>query len=902
MSADELGYKQNTVIFFKWIFYCKNLSVKFPLKHILNSTGQDVVRTVLQDILDQDVGVCNDKITAQFLFKQKELKLALKALIAAWNPLVVKELYSMSCTKPYESVDTNLQAVHCSVDKCMFKADEISESMAAATVAHQCLSSEATGVSNANINYRKMDDQENVASKLAVDNTSSSTPNEAGDSSCNCGLDECYSSKYEKKLVINELSFWNQTSAQQIGEPKSLCSNMSTSLPTIPCTSTAELHLKNPTLIPMKPPMNFRCILEFMRIFIHNFVPLPVLGSKYNQKCLHKAVKNLLSCGYRDEFHLGTLMVKMKINDFKWTNSMRTMQDKQYVVAKLLVWIVQRMILVVIRTFFYVTECAAFGHMILYYPKDVWCHMVDLTMNQLQKHRTLELVPTSEESRNLETKQEPEVTPRMRFIPKKSGMRPIYPLKKDVYDKLKILKMKLLTSSVTKSFHKSCIIVNNKGSTADVWSSYVERLQKLAVPPAPFYVVKVDISDAYGSVLHSVLIRLLENFVSRLPTIVRYKMYSATEDQGSSTEARHYVMEDTKGNVLENPGLKQRCHSSKSITFNVRRTAAAIKHYIEHQYVSAGRNRKFLVKKGIAQGGSLSSALCEMYYVSMYYTYWQNLIGPKDVCMHSVDDFLFVSTEKTNAEKFLAVSSEDVLEYNCRINPRKTLQNVSTNASPIRVPFCGVTFCSHSGQFLVSAGSITSVPPRYTLKIAYEDKPLEFVTKRLLQITEARLPAAVLHPTYTTTKGLMANVHRVGMSVGARLEALCGAVLLVNDHRIDAKFIAFSLVSLGARVWRKIKLLWEKKKGCTFTVPYSLVVATYLGGVGAVLCLPGHIPVPEVLLSITSLRDHFASQVSSSDRHLLPSVRPKKKRRPPRHQATASIPEKECLHIQPSLS
>ncbi|XP_018018233.1 telomerase reverse transcriptase [Hyalella azteca] len=866
-----LGYKNDCIIHFQWVLHCQYLTTNFPPEHILSFRGQDAVKAVIVDILAQNTGITDNSITASFLLEQPELCSSLVKLLNNWNVGLIKKLFHNICSQCHDTKDPSLHTSYCTVDKCIFTASEISRiMMPASVIVHPTLDIPERGICPAN--------DAQVVKKQKITENSFATPKVVHlDNSCsrakwsereNFHLDE-------STLIASEVSLYdcsqNCHSIETIHGGNKLPCNLRGASSVI----SAGIINGNPTMIPMKLPVNIRSVFKFMRMLLFKFVPDELLGSSHNRHNFFKAVKYLVTSGCKDDFRLCTLMTKIRVTDCKWTRPLGSLQAKNYVVAKLLVWIIQRIVLVVIRTLFYATESDGMGHLILYYEKNLWCHLVDLTLNGLQKRGSLFLMPKSKAAQSLQVRKSPsKLLRRMRFIPKQSGMRPIYPIGRGNWKKPDALKMKLLASSVIKSYGNSCSTVRTRVSIADYWNDYLKWLEKLSVPSGPLYVVKLDVADAYGSVLHSVLLRVIEDYFARLPPKVRYSVYSKTDERGKCIGPRQYLMKDLSGISLEPPRSKTShwIEVDAPIEVDVRSTGLDIKRYIQHQYISAGRNRKYLITKGIAQGGFLSSTLCELYYTSMHFLHWKNLMGPKDLCLHSVDDFLFVSPEKISAKRFLDVAARGVPDYNCVINQTKTLHNIHTNASPSRVTFCGVTFCSFTRQFLVSLENIIATPPRYTLKLSVEHSRGQFVALRLQQIAKTRLSAEVIHPGYTSAECLVVNLHRTGISVGARLEALCSAVLLPYAGRLNGRFLGSTLVSIAGKIWTRIKRIWSQTKQSLPPISKELVTAAFLGGVGSILCLKKHVQLPEVMRSITLLHGSFVSQIPKDQLHLLPRV------------------------------
>ncbi|KAK2147879.1 hypothetical protein LSH36_531g00022 [Paralvinella palmiformis] len=87
-------------------------------------------------------------------------------------------------------------------------------------------------------------------------------------------------------------------------------------------------------------------------------------------------------------------------------------------------------------------------------------------------------------------------------------------------------------------------------------------------------------------------------------------------------------------------------------------------------------NSYFLQTRGIIQGSMLSTILCNYYYGAMERDHLR-VLGD-ELLMRQVDDFVFVTPYEENARRFLEAMTKGIQEYNCKINPKKSLTNVTT--------------------------------------------------------------------------------------------------------------------------------------------------------------------------------------------------------------------------------
>jgi telomerase reverse transcriptase len=108
-------------------------------------------------------------------------------------------------------------------------------------------------------------------------------------------------------------------------------------------------------------------------------------------------------------------------------------------------------------------------------------------------------------------------------------------------------------------------------------------------------------------------------------------------------------------------------------------------HVCEH--VVTIRGQPYLQGGGIPQGSVVSTALCNYYYGKLETGSGDlaKYAGPPPPDAHSLlmrltDDYLFVTTDRQLASEFAGTLHRGFVEYNCRVNPAKTVVNFEMTA------------------------------------------------------------------------------------------------------------------------------------------------------------------------------------------------------------------------------
>ena len=500
-------------------------------------------------------------------------------------------------------------------------------------------------------------------------------------------------------------------------------------------------------------------------------------------------------------FEISTYIMTL-IYIFRWTGRLTTL-SRNCLVAKMLVWICQRIILTIISSFFYCTETNFSSSMVVYFRKRDWNTMQDTMLNNLENTKHLAKLNIFES--NIISKK----LPRIRFIPKANGMRPIYPIKHAGLSDEEITNAKVYLSFCSKIFNGVATTVEPLNRLADIWEKYVTKLRNFGLYHQNLYFVKVDITDAFGSIKRERLFDILKQCSLRFEENATVRVYAAKSSGVKCKIGKHNILFDKDGRTTESMDYHGvlMVASGHTFTLSIPKVIDTITNYCKGQMLRAGRNTIYDIIEGVAQGGILSMALCELYYRAFAYSCF-NILSSTDLLLHSVDDFLFVSPDEESAKKFRELSLKGSAQYNVIMNSSKLVDNLGkTTDTAIRVPFCGSIICSESKQVLVAAGSIACFPAKYSMTICQSNNsPKEFLIIKLKQVTLARANINVLNRSYTTVSGCLTNVYRIGIMSGARMEALLETL---PDLQLTTFDFIDILKQVGRVLWARIRFIWK---------------------------------------------------------------------------------------------
>ncbi|KAG7161401.1 telomerase reverse transcriptase-like, partial [Homarus americanus] len=362
------------------------------------------------------------------------------------------------------------------------------------------------------------------------------------------------------------------------------------------------------------------------------------------------------------KLYLDHLLRKINIEDIRWTKMLRP-KDSKLIIEKFFHWVVEKIILFVLKSCYYITEgqYPNYGFQVFYFKKNEWQRKKTVAMGSLSK-KNVKIEPR--ESRYCFPK-----TPLIRFIPKGKGVRPLIAIGNGCLSNEELTRSRLLVEHLIRKRKYNTFSL----SFADAWQSYVTKLEEISVS-SPLYYVRTDIKGAFDSISHEKLLELLWEQIEELPQTLQFEQYMC--EMGRNVRKKYIPLENKRENEEELMRRKGFSLLNRQLIINPRRIFYKIKDYVMNQFFREGKNYFSLIC-GLAQGGKLSFHLSDLYYSTMLETYFDDYSNETSMLVKKADDILFVSVLHKEAEKFLGRIQSGIPEFNCIINEAKTSHNWS---------------------------------------------------------------------------------------------------------------------------------------------------------------------------------------------------------------------------------
>ncbi|XP_022093510.1 telomerase reverse transcriptase-like isoform X2 [Acanthaster planci] len=510
-------------------------------------------------------------------------------------------------------------------------------------------------------------------------------------------------------------------------------------------------------------------VFLFLRGVLLRAIPFPVWGSMHNRRAFFKFVERFTKLGKSEKLDSEQLTKKINGVDCEWTQLKKLrgrspchsdVMMQRRMVSSLLSWIMSDYVMALLKMAFYVTETSASRNGVVYYRKSTWNMLEKIGLEQCKASGNLKPI-TDKLAESFVASGASFGCSSLRFVPKASSLRPITNMKQAARAGKQSVSINTLLEDVYSilTFHRSgqpsCLgsSLFSINEAYQKWKQFVLEYRKQE--SRPLYFVKVDISQCYDSIPHIALLSVITELLklkskNQLFTIHRY--VAVTQGGGTPRRAfrRHAHLEEGRHLTFHQMLLAQaREEQWKSAVLvnrvwshstSAEQVMASLKKHVGCDIVKFG-GRHFLRQKGIPQGSTVSSLLCNFFYAAME-TRCLPPMTQDELMMRLLDDFLLVTPNLEKAESFLRVLLNGLPEYGCQTNPTKTLTNfpfvfdgrqVQSVGPSDMFPWCGLLFNTKTLEVCNDFTRYKDVSIRYTLTVDSSGAVISKVKAKLLQ-------------------------------------------------------------------------------------------------------------------------------------------------------------------------
>ncbi|CAH1244027.1 TERT [Branchiostoma lanceolatum] len=518
-------------------------------------------------------------------------------------------------------------------------------------------------------------------------------------------------------------------------------------------------------------------IYQLLRSILRKVIPEDLWGSRNNKACFLTNVLLFLRMGRYERISLHRLMTGMRLNDCDWlkldSNTLLEFQTRRAVLGKLVWWLFNNFVITVLKSYFYITETTAQRNQVLYYRSSVWKMLKDKATEQhLSRHM---LSPVSQTTvQNLIRDQQCLGVANLRFVPKKTGLRPVVNMgrqeKTEMNSTGTSINYKLQNLFKVLTYEKDAVPDVLGASVFGIndiykkWKDFVVK-RKASGCTDPLYFVKVDIQHCFDSIPQEKLLQVMTNVLTRRADylIRRYAKVIATRKGVQCTfEKDVSVLEDfipnfqdfvllqnQAGTMYDAIAVDQVCQHYTTSTSLL----SQLKQHVQNNVIQIG-GTYYLQITGISQGSRLSTLLCSYFYTDMERRYLQGM-DTDGLLLRLVDDFLLVTPHLDQATAFLHTMLDGIPEYGCSVHPDKVMTNFPVRYKDVVVacqpavswfPWCGMQFHTRVLGVMKDYTKYANLSIRYTLTFDLHQSPGQVMKQKLINTVKAKCHAFFLDP------------------------------------------------------------------------------------------------------------------------------------------------------------
>lgn len=469
-------------------------------------------------------------------------------------------------------------------------------------------------------------------------------------------------------------------------------------------------------------------VCKFVWACVCRLIPKSFWGCQVNKNVFFCMLNSFIRMRRYEDFNLQFWAAKWKMRSCSWLEKIATrgrFESQRRMVILILRWLMQKIVMPLLRNHFYITESAVHKNKVFYYRKPLWKQLVvsDLGVSNSKNVLKGMFHPiTAQQAEAFLSNRFGLPASKIRLIPKVSGMRMIANLsqrqilgERGYSDSTNFLLKPYFSVLQFELQRKSHLL---GASVFDLNEAHKKLLnfllwfrQKTPSSAVPLYFVSVDVKTSFDSVNQTKLCQILFNEDEEIWECDKYVLqrYSVFLPCGGN------VATSMKSNTVPVGELRPLHHTLRqSLDFGTSVRNSVLLDNSQCKYVSRDdakdilrthisnhvvrfRGQYYLQRVGIPQGSVFSSLLCSLFYGHMERNGLSDLplnFDPsapdhsKGTLVRLIDDNLFVTTSKEAAVEFVSrLSNRFVNDYGTQLNAAKTVVNfVCRGLNGIQLP------------------------------------------------------------------------------------------------------------------------------------------------------------------------------------------------------------------------
>lgn len=386
----------------------------------------------------------------------------------------------------------------------------------------------------------------------------------------------------------------------------------------------------------------------------------------------------------------------------------------------------------------------------------------------------------------------------VRLLPKEKGARPVVnlshrPIKESASAFRPLSINQILQNAFTILSFEKRRQEESAGSATQAFSDVYRKLKAYkqgvantnGINRPRLYMVKLDIRACFDSIDQDQLIIILEKVIQESEySITRYTTLASSrntvmrrflkEARAADEFAQFPEIAFRLADVLRRAVFVDQVRPS---TESRQAVLAMLKEHIKDNIVRIGRSY-YRQTVGIPQGSILSTLLCNFFYGYMEKEELKFCSEPNSLLMRLVDDFLFITTDRAAAERFLRKMHAGHPEYGCFVSMNKTLINFDLTLDGIgsvrRVgpkdafPWCGLLLNQKTLEVQYDYGRRSASHMTNVLTIRTQHRPGEAFLHTMLYAFKMRSNIIFFDTTFAHFRTVYLNIYQALLFVAMK--------------------------------------------------------------------------------------------------------------------------------------
>ncbi|CAF2252574.1 unnamed protein product [Rotaria magnacalcarata] len=604
--------------------------------------------------------------------------------------------------------------------------------------------------------------------------------------------------------------------------------------------SYANHHVPEPTatldqLVPLTTPIS--SVQNFVSVWLKKVLPRELFGSAYNHKLFIHKMRFLIDLPRTQDYSLGDAIRKIKFKHFHWA---KTSINSSSLISHLyichLIHFLVRYVLVLIRSYFYVTEASSPCHQLalVFYRHKIWYVIqrqsrIELFHKSCSSHVEKDLTDNYDCIRYLW---------KIRFVPKVANVRYLACAQTQFNTKENISHLKY-TSEVLKylrrhNSHLMGISTFNRIEMHRRWQDYCRHAPPLDNDNMTYF-LRSDVSNFYDSInldyLDLALVEFLDNcqFTYDLYIHTLYKTQyrkgrfirrKITYWVGKENEQLLEIMTDSTKRVSNGTFHDMIIYDAHVEIYNKEKLLKYIRAQLFNSHLYTLHPKKLPIKTfrriiGINHGLRIASMLGQIYLNKIDYDISFNILSDEFAVRHE-DDLLIISPHRYRLQHIKQNMTKKLDELHHITNSLKTKTNIrhKTMKKFRPVEYWGSLVDIQSREILVtinqndnSENKVTPLTIKITREIGYH------LRHSLINALFLRSHSYYFDRLYTSDKTLIRNFYFLSCYFFKRLHSMCFRFAQFYSHKyIQSKSLfLFRTIRSGLRMLIKKTFNYDKK-------------------------------------------------------------------------------------------